>query len=517
MFGRVRPLALWLFAAACASEPRTLRFAPPDLRGVLAGGVLANAGAPADSGSVAVASEPRPGSLPLAATPGSAPVVLETAAPDASWTVVCEANVDTDGSGSLEVSVGPRGELRGDRLQRYLGLPNGRLEAIDDFVTASDDGRFVVVRRAGRSELCDTRSAEFRELPGVDTRGERTLPARQRVRSMGGALWFVRRSGTRSELVERALSTGEERLLYAGSEEIVGLEIDPAGHFVIAEVGSLDGNAAGRLSEPSPGESERACGSPIPEARARRKELDASGYLLVPRAGGKARRVDDLALVFGHQLIRRRVDGALLLEREGRSYVLGTDACQGRVLFGEPERQLLLIGCALPKKPWRFGVELWTGLTRRTLPIDVAALAADELTRPGVRLFPLYPGPDTLLFDARRQSLRRFEPGDLALAVHEDHALIRRGRTALIYDARSDQLRALPGKLDAFSEALQTGPMVHASPFVVDLTTGRWVGNVSGRPLALSISGAVLLPAVPATAEALARGPLFWQSPEPPP
>ena len=256
---------------------------------------------------------------------------------------------------------------------------------------------------------------------------------------------------------------------------------------------------------------------PIPEARARRKELDGSGYLLIPRAGGKARRVDDLALVFGRQLIRRRADGALLLEREGRSYVLGTDVCQGRVLFAEPERQLLLIGCALPKKPWRFGVELWAGLTRRALPIDVAALAVDEPARPRVRLFPLYPGADTLLFDAERQSLRRFEPGDLALAVHDDHALIRRGRTALIYDARSDQLRALPGKLDPYSEALQTGPMVHASPFVVDLTTGRWVGNVSGRPLALSISGAVLLPAVPATAEALAHGPLFWQSPEPAP
>jgi hypothetical protein len=59
--------------------------------------------------------------------------------------------------------------------------------------------------------------------------------------------------------------------------------------------------------------------------------------------------------------------------------------------------------------------------------------------------------------------------------------------------------------------------MVHASPFVVDLTTGRWVGKVSGRGLALAISGEVLLAAVPASAEAVARGPLLWQSPEPAP
>src|SRR5688500_13827601 len=263
MFGRVRPLALWLFAAGCASEPRTMRFVPPDLHGVLVAGVATNAVAPADSSSVARASEPRPGSLPLAATPGSAPVVLETAASDASWTVVCEANADTDGNGTIEVALGPRGELRGDQLKRYLGLPSGRLEAIDDFVTASDDGRFVVVRRAGRSELVDTHTAGFRELPGVDTRHERTLPARQRVRALGGGLWFVRRSGAQSEVVERTLSSGEERLLYAGSDEIVGIEIDAGGHFVIAELGSLGGNAGGRLSEPSSSHGERACGSPI--------------------------------------------------------------------------------------------------------------------------------------------------------------------------------------------------------------------------------------------------------------
>ena len=527
MLGRGRLVALCLLTA-CAGE-RTLsapRHASPfaGTGGAFAQAEEARAPAPPPPASVSGALLPAqaPGSLPLAATPDSVPVVLEAAAPDGSWTVVCEARDDTDGSGSLEVTLGPRGELRGDRLERFLALPTGQIEAIDEFVTASEDGRFVVIWRAGRAELVDTKTIDasysaFSELRGLDARRERTLPARSRVRAGASSLFFVRRHGSRSEIVERALASGGERVIYSGAHEIYGLDLDAAGAHVVVEVPGADSNGNGRIDHPELTEEPRGCSGPMPEVRARRSSIDASGFLLIPLAGGKPRRVDDLALVAGRHLIRRRADGAVLIERGRRAYVLGTDLCQGRVLFAEPERDLLLLGCAMPKKPWRFSVELWTGLTRRPLPIDVAALAVDEPVRPRARLFALYPGADTVLFDARRQTLLTLERGDLVLGIEGDHALIRRGRTALIYDANSEQTRALPGRLDPYGEALQTGPMIHASPFVVDLGAGRWVGNVSGRPLALSTSGAVLLPALPATAEAPARGPLLWRSPEPAP
>ena len=255
-----------------------------------------------------------------------------------------------------------------------------------------------------------------------------------------------------------------------------------------------------------------SCRSPVAEIRVAR-ESSISGYVVIPRSGGKARRVDDLALVFGKELIRRRADGALYWDRDGRTRFLADDKCKGRILFAEPARQLLLLGCEMPKKPWRFEVTMISGSVRRALPIDVAGLLADEPPRPGTRFFALYPGAETMLFDAERQTLRRFSPGDQILGLTDAHALIRRGRTALLYDAATDRTRELPGKIETLVEVQRTGPMVHASPFVVDLSAGRWLGNVSGRSHAVSVSGEVLLAERPASAEALARGPLLWQPP----
>jgi hypothetical protein len=514
MFGRVsrgRLLALGLLVAACASgQGRRAWLEPPNVPAVL--------GTQPDRETTPLlpvagggrARERPVGSLPLAASSASVPLIFEAAAPDASWTVLCQATADTDHDGSIEVTPGPRGELRGDRLERFIVLPNGVPERIDDLLASSLDGRFVVVRRGGRAQLGDTRSQTFSELVGLDATRERTLPARQQVRILGSVLWFVRRSGPRTEIVERALPASDERVLYSGTEQVLGIDVDPTASVVVAEIAVA---GVRRLDHAVAGEAP-SCASRTAEARPPRKDSNALGFLVISRTGGRARRVDDFAGAFGRQLFRRTTDGALYLDRDGQTRLLTPDVCQGRVLFAEPERNLLLLGCALPKKPWRFGVELWAGAARRALPFDVAALAIDEPARPKTRLFPLYPGADTFLFDAERQMLRRFQPGDLVLGVGVDHALIRRGRLALLYDARTDTTQPLAGELDPRSETLQTGHMVHANPFVVDLGTGSWVGNVSGQALAVALSGEVLLAAVPASAEALARGPLLWRAPE---
>jgi hypothetical protein len=293
--------------------------------------------------------------LPLAATPESGPVSFEAAAPDASWTVVCEAREDTNGDGVIDAAPGAHGELVGDRLQRYLGLGNGEANRIDDLLAATPDGSFLVVRREGRAELVNTRTFALRELPGVELRRDSALPARRALVAENDALHYVRRNAAGdTELVLQALPGGGERVLYTTREEVLGLEPDPTGTFVVLEVVGADKNGNGRLDRPAAGDaSPRSCSGPLPRARARRADVDASGFVVVPRAGGKARRVDDLALVFGRELIRRRADGALFGERDGRTRLLGDAACRGRVLFAEPERGILLIGCVLPKKPAR--------------------------------------------------------------------------------------------------------------------------------------------------------------------
>lgn len=505
---------IWLFAwvVACGSSRGRDPLEPPDLRALPRVEALG-----AERSSAARAGESRlrerdAGSLPLAATPASSELSVEAAAPDASWTVVCEAREDTDRNGVLGATPGARGAPEGDRLARYLELPTGESLAIDALVASSPSGRFLLVRRAGRLDLIDTTTSSARALAGIESSFEWSLPARRRVVLLDAVAYYLRNDAGRSELVELVLPNGPERTLYSGGEELVGLEVEPSGAHVVLELASSGGRR--RASRASDGDVEPPCGATAPLIRARRAKHDHGGFLVVPREGGSPQRMDDLALVFGKGFIRRRADQSLLLERDGRARVLGNADCRGRILFADPERDLILLGCALPKKPSRLGVELLSHGTRRALGIDVAELAVDEPARAGVRLFPLYPGADTVLFDAERQNLRRFEPGDLVLAVWAERAMIRRGRTALLYDANSDRLSELPAKLEPLHEAVQTGPMVHASPLVVDLAAGRCIGNVSGRSLAVSLSGEVLLAAVPASAETLARGPLLWQAPE---
>jgi hypothetical protein len=493
---------LVLSLLSCASKPsRLAAFEPPRVDPVLLGTPRPTT-LPRKARLPAPPRTTTPGSLPLAASPAASPILVEAAAPDASWTVVCEAREDTDGDGALNVRIGPRGELSGDRLQRYLNLPSGESVAIDELVASSADGHSLVVKRAGHYELWNDLTGERRPLPGVESAGDGELPTPSVAAFTDTSLFYLRKSAAQKELVELTLATNAERPLYSDREELAGLELDPTNHYVILSI------ARRRATTQNP----PPCRGPIPEIRAAR-ESSISGFVVVPRAGGKARRVDDLALVFGKELIRRRGDGSLVWDRDGRTRFLADDKCRGRILFAEPTRQLLLLGCEMPKKPWRFEVTLIAGTVRRPLSIDVAGLTIDEPPRPGTRFFPLYPGAETMLFDAERQTLRRFSPGDQILGLTDAHALIRRGRTALLYDAETDRTRELPGKIETLVEVVRTGRMVHASPFVVNLMTGRWVGNVSGRPLALSVTGEVLLAERPASAEALARGPLLWQAP----
>ncbi len=496
----VSPLVLSLLS--CASDRSRLAvYEPPRVDPALLGRAR-----PAPSALPALPPAPTrtatPGSLPLAASSAANPITVEATAPDASWSVVCEAREDTDGDGAIDVRVGPRGELSGDRVQRYINLSNGESLPIDELVASSADGRALVVRRESRFELWNHTTGERRALPGVESAGGGELPTPSIAAFSEASLFYLRKHEAHKELVELTLATGAERPLYSDREEIAGLELDPTGNYVVL------GIARRRPSSTSP----PPCRGPVAEIRVAR-EPSSSGYVVIPRSGGKARRVDDLALVFGKELIRRRDDGSLVWDRDGRTRLLADDECKGRILFAEPARQLLLLGCEMPKKPWRFEVTLLAGSVRRPLQIDVAGLAIDEPPRPGTRFFPLYPGAETMLFDAERQTLRRFSPGDQILGLSDAHALIRRGRTALLYDAETDRTRELPGKIETLVEVQRTGPMVHASPFVVDLSAGRWLGNVSGRAHAVSVSGEVLLAARPASAEALARGPLLWQAP----
>jgi hypothetical protein len=457
-------------------------------------------------------------SLPAVAAPGDGPLTFEAAAPDGHWLVTCQARSDSDGDGQIRVGVGAQGELSGDALSRYLGFASGVEEPIDDLLASSPDGRWLVLEKDGQSELLDTSDGARLDLTalGADTRRE---PQRwQSHRTLvfdTDSLFYVRGAAKAVEVVERRLSSGAERVYYRTSEPVLGISLDAAGKALILVSAGADANGNGRFDWPYQLEQgKRPCRGPLTRYRAARANADPTGFVVIDRASAEAHRADQLAAVFGSEVVLRAADGALVAERGKQRRALADSACAGRILWLDPGRDQLLVGCAMPKKTGRLAVELVAAGRHTPLEIDVAALGFDEIARPAERLAALYPGADTVLFDAEKRLLHRLKSGDAVLAISGAHALVRRGRTLLLFDAEVGSEALLAGKLDALGDVLKNGSLVFASPFVVDVADGRVLGTITGRPLSLASSGAALVPAQPASAESLALGPLTWQTPK---
>lgn len=470
--------------------------------------------------TVPVASAPGAAASPAAPAPNFAvtgPFTFEAAAPDGRWLVTCQARADSDGDGQIRVGVSPQGELQGDALTRYLSLASGAERAIDDLLASSADGRWLVLEAEGRSELFDTSTGARLDLSalGADTRREPERRAHHRTLVLqDDSLFYLKTQGKGGELVERRLSTGAERSLYRSAEPVLRFELDTYGKVIVVTVAGPDANGNGRFDWPYELErGKRPCQSPVAQYRAARLGADPLSFVVVERATGEARRFDDLAVAFGSEVVRRCSDGALVAEYGARRRTLADSTCAGRVLWLDPWRDQLLVGCTMPKKSGRLAVELVAAGRHSPLEIDVAALPLDEFAHPSERLMPLYPGADTVLFDAEKRLLHRLKSGDAVLHTAGAHALVRRGRALLLFDAERGSESTLPGKLDALSDVLKSGTLVFASPYVVDVAEGRILGAIGGRPLALSSAGAALVPAQPPTANSLAEGPLSWQTP----
>lgn len=452
-----------------------------------------------------------------ALTTNGVPLSFEAAAPDGSWVLFCEAPADTNGDGRIEVSVGPRGELTGDDLRRrFLALPELD-RSIDDLLVTSEDGRRSLVSHDGGLFLVERGSERPIHLPGADLRSEPgTRRAHRTLAIVGDELFYIRSAKQRSELVVRSLASGRERVEYSGTDRVLSMHVHEQGKLVVLRVAGADTNGNGRFEGPfTPSNKPRPCPSPIPTHRANRRNGDALSAVIVTRPNGTWRRVDDLVMPFGTGLIRRRQDGSLLVERNGRSSVLGDSTCAGRVLFPDPSRDQLLLGCRMPKNRVRQTVELVRGTQRLPLGIDLAAYALDEPPAPPQRALPLYPGSDSALFDLEERKLIALRPGDTVLHVVGTRALVRGGRSLRFFTLEGGDEAPLPEQLDPYGGVLVQGDLLYVSPLVIDVGKGKVLGRVPGPALALTRSGAVLLPASPASAESLARGPLRWQSPEP--
>jgi len=448
---------------------------------------------------------------------GDAPVLLERASRDGHWFVLCTARQDSNGDGQLSASAGPRGELGGDAFERYLVTPDEE-QPVDGLLGADQSGRYAIVMQHGELVLWDAERRISLDLSalGADARLSAESFAELRTASFDPSsqyLLYVRLGETGQRIVLRSLRDDSERQLDPGPGAIWRARFDPGGQFVIVELMSEDTNRNGRADFPAPlRTAPRPCSAGPGRYHTWIDRGDRPVTVLLPVKGGAPVLEPELVMPVGDALLLRDASGALLLSRAGKKQVLSSSACKGRIVHADLQRQLFIVGCA-QKKTGRVSLELVTQSERKPLGIELASVELDREVSDSPRLVALYPGPETMLFDADRRELVSLRTSDIVLATRAHRALIRRGNALLFYDADARTEQALPVSLDKYPNLLLTPPFVFLSPALVNLDTAALVGVSRERPLALSSEGRLLLAEVAPDASRLARGPLRWLTP----
>lgn len=468
---------------------------------------------PSNAGASAPTTAVNFGTTPFA---GKGPILVERASGDARWVALCQAE-PAEASASTAGALRPR---ESGAPQRALVSPGAEL-AIDAFLGASPNGRFVLVLQRGALLLWDSQTSHTLDLSalGADSRLSAESNAALRALDFDATsehVLYVRRAPSGNRVVVRNLGDGSERELDPGPGEIWRARFDPGGAFVSLQMISADTNRNGKFDFPAPLlAAPRGCGDPRLHFRAWENRGDRPETVLLPLAGGAAIHEPGLVQVLGEALLVRDENGALRLEQGPKQRVLANAECKGRVVHADRQRELFIIGCAQKKKTGRVSLELVTREGRKPLNLELASVELDREPSDSPRLVALYPGSDSYLFDADRRELIPLQPGDSVLGTHLSRALVRRGNALLVYDADRRREQPLPGVIDKYPEILRALPFVFISPLLVNLETAEVVGTSKQRPLALSATGQLLLAETDPDPPTWARGPLHWSAPAP--
>ena len=434
--------------------------------------------------------------------------------------MVCQARSDTDGDGLIAVSVGPRGELTGDRLASYLVEGSGEGAPIDAFVAGDSTGRHLVVERGGRLLLRDSWNQSDVDLSerGAVTGTDKSPFAPHRAASFspdGRRLLYLRRHGAREDVVVLDLETGAESVFEPGEGLLWRAEFDDSGEWLVMRVIDADTNADGRWSFPhgKPGPSESPCVSPVPTYRIPLAPPDKPSVRVAPASGGPLRLVRGFIGGFGPSaLLRRQEDRALFVDRAGGpSELWSGSSCDGRLLQADAARGVLLVACASEEGPRSLRLALRDA--NQDLGIVVGPFELDTLLPDAPRLIPVYsfPAPGSALVDLDTRQVIPLAPRDKVVATRGPNVLVRRNDELFLGDATKPLQRLGPVAL--LSPVLRESALVFVAPWVIDMGQGRALGQVTGDGMALSRQGAVLVARVAADAQRVAHGPLSWVNP----
>lgn len=447
------------------------------------------------------------------------PFMLQENPADGRWLVYCQARADTDGDGSIKVTLQRHGYLAGDRMEPYLLLGDGPELAIDDFVAADAAGNYLVVIVAGRLLLIDTRSGQQVDLSalGANPLDVGSGTSSHRAASFdrqGQRLLYLRKTGSGDIPVVRTLATGQEVALDPGAGLLWRARFDEDGYWVRLQMVVKDTSGDGKLTLPSlmTNLAGRRCRGVTGSYSNLGVDGDEPVERFVPSSGGPAREAADILRPWGERFLVRTPEGALAIEnQQGQREELVPASCKGTLHHADVARGLVLVSCkATPEKPM--------SIYGRGTPVAFTELPLSELgdvtQNPARRL---YAGQYALV-DLDRRATHRIGIGAL-VGVHEGRALFARDNRVLYYDADKDTEQEIfpPEHIPVWSG--KAGPMVLFSlgfggpQLVFDLATGRTVGRAARSALAVAEDGRVLVRQSEQLRPGVEWGPFRWEKP----
>jgi hypothetical protein len=436
---------------------------------------------------------------------------------------LCQSRADTTGDRAISVRISREGDLEGDALSHYLVEGAGDGIRIDGVLAADPRGRYVVLQRGGRAYLRDTDQRTESDLSalGIDTRADQSSHQTHRAVIFDGSgtrLAYLRQHGEQQWIVIRDLAGASETVLDPGTGNVWRMGFEPDGDYLRVQITVGDTNGNGRIEWPTPvEEGPKPCVGPVPSFNVFDVPGDQPETRLLRLLDGQLLETPELVMTLGTSVVTRNSVGELWLGAPtGEMQLISPKECAGRIYHSSAKHSAIVFGCS-PTYGGRRELFVSTPSMQKKLGLDVAPFEVDGRLPGDSDLIGLYPRNDAYLLDLPRLALTPLPPQTQVLATHDRKALATRDNQLLIlsvaYDGDRPQLRehALGLKRPPLSAVGWAGHYVYVGPVLIDLNLESVVRTFTSPPLALSQSGAALLPAVQrASSESLLLGPLTW-------
>jgi hypothetical protein len=155
------------------------------------------------------------------------PVIVQNASPNWRWVAACFAMADSNHDGEISVTVARHGNTFGDELTPYLLLDRQRPLAIDEYVAASPDHRFIAVALGGALQVVDAATSKWLKLPEAEqvTDASPVLPHPAISFASNGRAAFRNRREGRSRIILVDLLSGAQTSVFETDAEVARFEL----------------------------------------------------------------------------------------------------------------------------------------------------------------------------------------------------------------------------------------------------------------------------------------------------